>query len=69
MTSHPATRKARYCQASAILAAASGLYPATHHPYYAIPGLVSAAIFATVAVSYQREAADDGRQHDDRSPA
>ncbi|MEU3099651.1 hypothetical protein ABZ690_34325 [Streptomyces sp. NPDC006967] len=52
-------QKARACQTGAGLAAASGIYPATHHPYYLIPGLISAAILAAVAASYQREAAED----------
>jgi hypothetical protein len=57
-----ATRKARACTAGAVLAAASGLYPAAHHPVFAVPGLLSAAIFAAVAASYRREAHEDARR-------
>ncbi|MFF7485606.1 hypothetical protein ACFZBC_08920 [Streptomyces luteogriseus] len=56
MTAPPAARKARACTAGAVLATASGLYPAAHHPVFAIPGLLSAAIFAAVAASYSAEA-------------
>lgn len=59
-----AARQARACQVGAGLAAASGIYTATHHPYYLIPGLLSAAILAAVAASYQREATKDTRTHD-----
>ncbi|MFI0268596.1 hypothetical protein [Streptomyces luteogriseus] len=62
MTAPPAARKARACTAGAVLAAASGLYPAAYHPYFAVPGLVSAAIFAAVAASYRREAHEDARR-------
>ena len=57
-----ATHKARGCTAGAFLAIASGIYPATYHPYFAVPGLVSAAIFAAVAVSYRREAHEDAER-------
>ncbi|MFI9824449.1 hypothetical protein ACIHFC_28955 [Streptomyces sp. NPDC052013] len=56
-----AARKARACHAGALAAAASSLYPATHHPYFAIPGLLSAAILTAVAASYHREASEDAR--------
>ncbi|MFJ8049846.1 hypothetical protein [Streptomyces luteogriseus] len=58
-----ATHKARGCTAGALLAAASGIYPATYHPYFAVPGLVSAAIFAAVAASYRREAHEDATRN------
>jgi hypothetical protein len=59
-----ATHKARACTAGVVLAAASGIYPATYHPYFAVPGLLSAAIFAAVAASYRREARDEAaRDH------
>jgi hypothetical protein len=56
------TRKARACTAGVALAAASGIYPASYHPAFAIPGLVSAAIFAIVAASYRREAREDAER-------
>jgi hypothetical protein len=62
-----ATRKARACTAGVVLAAASGIYPATYHPYFAVPGLVSAAIFAMVVASYRREAREDAAR--DRAAA
>jgi hypothetical protein len=52
-------RNARACTAGVVLAAASSIYPASYHPYFAVPGLVSAAIFAMVAASYRREAHED----------
>ncbi|KAB2976014.1 hypothetical protein F8R89_30880 [Streptomyces sp. SS1-1] len=65
---HPARAKARGCTAGVILAAASGIYPATYHPYFAIPGLVSAAIFAMVAASYRREAHEAATQDPRSTP-
>ena len=52
-------RKARACHAGALAAIGSGIYPATQHPAFRIPGLVSAAILLLVSASYDREARED----------
>ncbi|NUS79184.1 MAG: hypothetical protein HOV70_23700 [Streptomyces sp.] len=52
-------RKARACHAGALAAVISGIYPATQHPAYGIPGAVSAVILLLVSASYDREASTE----------
>jgi hypothetical protein len=47
-----ALRTARACQAATAGLTASALYGASIHPVLALPGLVSAAVFAVCSVSY-----------------
>ncbi|MYR46771.1 hypothetical protein [Streptomyces sp. SID5910] len=51
----PAQRTARACRIAATIPAASAAYSATHHPLLALPGLLAAGIFLTVAASYTHE--------------
>ncbi|MEU5624250.1 hypothetical protein [Streptomyces tendae] len=51
-----AARKARASHAGALASVISAIYPATQHPAFGIPGLVSAAILLLVSASYEREA-------------
>lgn len=51
--------KARACHAGALAAVVSAIYPATQHPVFGIPGLVSAVILLLVSASYEREARED----------
>jgi galactose mutarotase-like enzyme len=55
----PAKRTARACRTIAGISATSALVAATWHPYYAVPGLVGAAVLLLVAAAYQ---VDDTRQ-------
>ncbi|WP_108990416.1 hypothetical protein [Streptomyces coelicoflavus] len=54
-----AARKARACHAGALASVITAIYPATQHPAFGIPGLVSAAILLLVSASYEREARED----------
>jgi galactose mutarotase-like enzyme len=54
-----ARRTARACRTIAGISATSALVAATWHPYYAVPGLVGAAVLLLVAAAYQ---VDDTRQ-------
>ncbi|MGV9282150.1 hypothetical protein [Streptomyces sp. NPDC003730] len=52
-------QKARASHAGALVAIVSAIYPATQHPAFGIPGLVSAAVLLLVSASYDREARED----------
>jgi hypothetical protein len=49
----PAKRTARACRLTAGLSLTSALVSAAWHPYYAVPGLVGAALLLLVAAAYQ----------------
>jgi hypothetical protein len=54
-----ARRTARACRTIAGISLISALVAATWHPWYAVPGLVGAAVLLLVAAAYQ---VDDTRQ-------
>lgn len=51
----PAKRTARACRLVAGLSTICAFYAATWHPWYAVPGLVAAAVLLWVAADYQVE--------------
>lgn len=55
----PAKRTARACRLAAGLSTICAFTAATWHPWYAVPGLVAAAVLLLVAAAYQ---VDDTRQ-------
>jgi len=55
----PAKRTARACRLAAGLSTICAFTAATWHPWYAVPGLVGAAVLLLVAAAYQ---VDDTRQ-------
>ncbi|GHA22350.1 hypothetical protein [Streptomyces purpurascens] len=51
----PARRTARACRITAVIPFASAIYSATHHPLYAVPGLISTAVLLAIAAAYDTE--------------
>ncbi len=51
----PSLRTARACRAAAVLLLAAAGYAACHHPWLAVPGLYSAAVFAWCAARARTE--------------
>ncbi|MFC9686839.1 hypothetical protein [Streptomyces sp. NPDC056948] len=51
----PARSTARACRITAVIPLASAIYSATHHPHYALPGLISTGVLLAIAASYDTE--------------